>query len=130
QRSTLPRKLPIIAPTPTVTETATTRAAIATPVRDSPASRPPAAIRPTRPNAREKTGRAARARRSAAPGARSAQPTIVRKRARKLAGRFGQERRAAPESTSRAPRALARGRALRARASRSERTIAARGGVR
>ena len=77
QRTTVARKLRIITPTPTVAETATMSAATATPVRESLATTPRAAMRPVRPRSPPSGGPAARAAPIIASGVRSAALRIM-----------------------------------------------------
>jgi hypothetical protein len=128
-RTTVWRKLSIITPTPTVTDTAITRAAMATAVREREATTPPVAIRPRMPRRAPMGRRRTPISRTVAPGARRAQPRITAKRPAKLSPRWppGTASKRPPRSSRPTPMAVARGRARRSRVSRDERVSAARG---
>ena len=83
QSETVRRKLSIMIPIPTVVDTATTRAAVATPVRLIDAGMLRAAIFPGVPKTRARTGWIPRTRRVTAPGVRSAYPATRQNRPQK-----------------------------------------------
>ncbi len=80
QSDTVRRKLSIMIPIPTVVDTATTRAAVATPVRLIDAGMLRATILPGVPKTRERTGWIPRTRRVTAPGVKSAYPATRQNR--------------------------------------------------
>ena len=118
-------------PTPMVAETATTKAAVATPVRERETSTPRQAIRPITPKSAPNTGRESRARSTTPAGTRSAYPTMRANRPAKLPvmPQDSTESTHAPKRSIRQPEQSATGKSFLLRDSRNERARTARGGA-